>query len=54
MLPSLEDYLHLKKLRGPSIRSRNTMIKDLQSDWTSGTTGHTQTEIVVSHDTFED
>ena len=53
MLPSHDNYLHAKNLRDCWISSR--YINDqriLLSDWTSGTTGHTQPKVVVSDATF--
>ena len=43
MLPSIDDYLHARSLRDQSIAFRDIDYqKILQSNWTRGTTSHTQ------------
>ena len=53
MLPSLDDYIHAKKLRYQLIISRYTDDKRImQTDWTRDTNGHTQPKVVISRTTF--
>lgn len=53
MQPFPEEYLHAKKLRHQFVTSRDIVDQRiLQSDWTRGTTGHVQQNVVVSDAVF--
>ena len=53
MLPFLDDYLHAKNLKDRLIRPRDTDAqRTVQTNWSRGTTDHTQPKKTVSGTAF--